>query len=268
MAEKDEKKQPKKKKGLHKPKLVSQIQQIYKYTRADDPQLPYWCIGAFVLPLIALIILGIVFKWNILIWIMMTITALMGGLLLMTIVLTRRADKVGYKRLEGRPGAAVSVLGNISKAGFYFPEQPVWIDPRTKDAIWQGTSYAGIYLLGEGDPARVTRAMDRQERAIKGVTAGSRIPVYRLLVGQGEGQVKLKDLRRAVIKQKSYVPIKHKTKFWDKVHPRERFILTKTELATLNDRLRTLQAKSGFGIPKGIDPTRPQKISRRAMRGR
>ena len=44
--------------------------------------------------------------------------------------------------------------------------------------------------------------------------------------------------------------------------------LTKAEMETLNDRLRTLQAKKGYAIPKGMDPNHPQKISRRAMRGR
>ena len=149
----------------------------------------------------------------------------------------------------------MSVLSNISKAGFNFPEQPVWFDTKTKDAIWRGTGFNGIYLLGEGDYGRVMRAMDRQEHAIKGVTAGSQIPVYRICVGTGD-------------KQKSYVPSNHKNKLIAKIHPRSRFLLTQRELDILNDRLRTLQTKQGLGIPKGIDPTRPQRISRRAMRGR
>lgn len=82
-------------------------------------------------------------------------------------------------------GAAISVLGNINKAGFNFPQEPVWVDPKTKDAIWRGTGYSGIYLLGEGEYGRVKRAMDRQEQGIKGVTAESDIPVYRIYVGQG-----------------------------------------------------------------------------------
>ena len=52
------------------------------------------------------------------------------------------------------------------------------------------------------------------------------------------------------------------------IHPHQRFLLTRTELSTLNDRLRTLQSKNGYSIPKGMDPNHPQKISRRAMRGR
>ena len=140
--------------------------------------------------------------------------------------------------------------------------------PKTKDAIWRGTSMNGIYLIGEGEYGRVMKAMDRQERDIKGVTAGSSIPVYRIAVGHGPKQVPLAKLRNTVIKSKSYEPTHHKNALIAKIHPRRRFLLTKAEMETLNDRLRTLQAKKGYAIPKGMDPNRPQKISRRAMRGR
>lgn len=263
MAAKDEKPQKPKKKST-----IKQIIQIYQYTVKEDKTLPWLLAGAGLAPVLVFVILGIVFHWTWLSWIFLMVTAIMLGMLFATMVLTNRADAVGYKKLEGRPGAAVSVLGNINKAGFNFPEQPVWIDPRTKDAIWRGTGYNGIYLLGEGDYARVARAMDRQEHSIKSVTAGSSIPVYRIYVGTGDKQVRLKNLRRTVIKQKAYRPTNHGNAIMAKLHPRQRFILTKEELETLQARLRTLQSKSGFGVPKGIDPNRPQRISRRAMRGR
>ena len=262
MADKDEKKKDK------KPGTIKQIIQIFKYTYKEDRQLPWLCGGAFVAPIVLAVVLGVVFHWSWLSWIFLIVAAVMLGALFGTMVLTNRADRVGYKQLEGRPGAAVSILTNMTKAGFTFPEQPVWVDARTKDAIWRGTGYNGIYLLGEGDKNRVSRQMDRQEHAIKGVTAGSAIPVYRILVGTGEGQTRLSDLRRTISRQKSYVPSNHSNKLMAAIHPRRRFMLTKQELDTLNDRLRTLQMKSGYGIPKGIDPNRPQHISRRAMRGR
>lgn len=261
MASKDDKAQ--KKQGLFK-----QIAQIYKFTYADDKTLPWMLAAVWLAPIVVFVILGLVFQWAWLTWIFVMIMAIMLGALFATMMLTNRADRVGYARLEGKPGAAVSVLRNISKAGFTFPEQPVWFDAKTKDAIWRGTGYNGIYLLGEGDYGRVMRAMDRQERSIKGVTAGSSIPVYRICVGTGDKQVKLRDLRKTIVKQKAYVPANHKNALMAKIHPRRRFLLTQSELEILNDRLRTLQTKQGFGIPKGIDPTHPQKISRRAMRGR
>ena len=70
------------------------------------------------------------------------------------------------------------------------------------------------------------------------------------------------------LKCKSYLPTHHKNKLVAAIHPKSRFILTKTELNVLNERLRTLQMKNGMGIPKGVDPMHPQRVSRRAMRGR
>lgn len=265
MAGKDEKtKQTKpKKQGT-----IKQIITIFKYTHKEDKMLPALIAGAFLVPVIVFVILGIIFRWTVLTWVFLMLIAIMLGMLLSTIVLTRRADMVGYKQLDGKTGAAISVLRNINKAGFNFPEQPVWVDPRTKDAIWRGTGYNGIYLLGEGDYDRVKRAMGRQEQSIKSVTAGSQIPVYRVMVGNGQGQVPLKKLRSNIIRHKAYRPTHHKNALLAKIHPRERFILTKAELEKLNARLRTLQTKNGMGIPKGIDPTRMQHVSRRAMRGR
>jgi len=265
MAGKDEKTKQKKPK---KQGTIKQIITIFKYTHKEDKMLPALIAGAFLVPVIVFVILGIIFRWTVLTWVFLMLIAIMLGMLLATIVLTRRADMVGYKQLDGKPGAAISVLRNINKAGFNFPEQPVWVDPRTKDAIWRGTGYNGIYLLGEGDYDRVKRAMDRQEQSIKSVTAGSQIPVYRVMVGNGQGQVPLKKLRSNIIRHKAYRPTHHKNALLAKIHPRERFILTKAELEKLNARLRTLQTKNGMGIPKGIDPTRMQHVSRRAMRGR
>lgn len=251
-----------------KPNIIQQIIRIYKYTYEEDRTLPWLLAGAFLLPVIVAVVVLVVFKWSWLMWVLLLITGVMLGFLLFTMLLTNRADRVGYAKIEGRPGAAVSVLGNINKAGFDFPEQPAWIDPKTKDAVWRGTGYNGIYLLGEGDRGRVTKAMGRQEQRIKGVTAGSSIPVYHIVVGTGANQVRLKNLRKTVLKCKSYEPTSHKNGLLAKLHPRRRFILTKDELTVLRERLRTLQTKTGMGIPKGIDPTRPQRISRRAMRGR
>ena len=260
MAEKDAK--PKKQ------STIKQIIQIYKYTAKEDKALPWLEAGAFLLPVVVMIIIGLIAKWTWLTWIFTMITAIMLGMLLATMMLTRRADAVGYKQIDGKPGAAIGVLSNMQKAGFDFPQEPVWIDPKTKDAIWRGTSMNGIYLIGEGNYGRVMQAMDRQEKQIKGVTAGSHIPVYRICVGDGPKQVRLKDLRNTVLKKKTYVPNNYTNPIMRKLHPRHRFALSKPQLITLNDRLHTLQRRSGMGIPKGMDPMKTHKVSRRAIRGR
>ena len=211
MADKAEKKKQKKQ------GTINQIIQIFKYTQAEDKALPWLCGGVFVAPIIVFVVLGVIFKWHVFSWILFMILAVMLGVLFATMMLTKRADKVGYAKIEGRPGAAVSVLGNISKAGFNFPQEPVWIDPKTKSR----------YI-------------------VKGVTAGSEIPVYRMYVGTGANQTRLKDVRKTLLKFKSYQPTHHKNKLMAAIHPRTRFVLTKTELTVLNERLRTLQLKNGM----------------------
>ncbi|WP_296157509.1 DUF4191 domain-containing protein [uncultured Gardnerella sp.] len=248
--------------------IFSQIIRIYKYTHSDDKQLPWFLALAFLAPVVLGLIIGFLLHWSIVTFIMMMITAIMLGFLLFTIVLTKRADKVGYARLEGKSGAAIGILSSINKGGFSFPQQPIWVDPRTKDAIWRGTGHNGIFLIGEGNYERVMNAMNRQEQSIKHITLGSLIPVYKFVVGESEKEVKLKDLRDKVLHAKSYQQTNHKFVLLAKLHPRRRFFMTKLELANVNNRLSTLQGKSGFGIPKGIDPTKKQHISRRAMRGK
>ena len=196
--------------------MFSQLKQIFAFTYKEDKALPWLCGGAFIAPVILCVVLGLVFHWGWFAWITSIILALMIGLLLFTIVLTRRADAVGFKQLEGHPGAAISVLGNMKRAGFDFPQEPVWVDPRSKDAVWRGTGYQG----------------------------------------------------QTIIKKRTYIPSTHKNALMRKLRPRTRFMMSKDQLTTLNERLHTLQRKNGMGIPKGMDPMRTQKVSRRAMRGR
>lgn len=244
----DNSKQKNKKDKKDKESLLKKIRQIYTFTVADEPKLPFMLIGAFIVPVILAVAACALLRFMWLSWILTVILGIMVGALLATIVLTRCADQVGFRKIEGRPGAAGAVLSNISKAGFTFPEEPVWIDPRTKDMVWQGSGRSGVFLIGEGDYGRVMKAMDREEEKIHRITRGSAIPIHKISIGHGPKQVPLPKLQRTVLKQK----VK----------------LTSYELTELNGRLRTLRARNAsMGLPKGMDPTK-MHVSRRAMRGK
>lgn len=225
---------------------IQQVIRIYKFTAKEDKSLPWLLTGAILLPVLLGVILNLALNSGVLNWILVMITALMLGMLLATLLLTNRADAVGFKQLDGKPGAVGAVLDTINKAGFSFPKEPVWVDPKTKDAIYRGTGRTGVYLIGEGEYGRVKAAMNREEVKIRRVFPGSDVPVIKISVGHGKDQILLKKLKTKVLRQK----VK----------------LTKVELEQLNGRLRTLQNKS-TGIPKGIDPAK-MKINRRALRGR
>ena len=159
---------------------IRQINPVSSNTpKLEDKALPWLCGGVFVAPIVVFVVLGVIFKWHVFSWILFMILAVMLGVLFATMMLTKRADKVGYAEFEGRPGAASKRAGRHPQGRLQLPPGTgVATDPKTKDAIWRGTGYNGIYLLGEGDYNRVKRAMDRQEQRIKGVTAGCGIPVF------------------------------------------------------------------------------------------
>lgn len=223
---------------------IRQMHQIYKFAAKSNPWLPYPMIGALVVFFGLGIWLCIATQaaWGM--WILWMFTAAVATLLTDTIILTRVADSTGYKQMEGQPGATAGVLSSISKADFSFPQEPVWIDMKTRAAIWRGTGRPGVYLIGEGDPDRLMSEMGREERQLQHIAPGSTIPVIKICVGNGAGQVPLKRLRREVVHHKA--------------------VLSRYELKQLNLRLQTLQRKRTT-MPRNVDPSR-MKISNRMMR--
>ena len=91
MAEKDAK--PKKQ------STIKQIIQIYKYTAKEDKALPWLEAGAFLLPVVVMIIIGLIAKWTWLTWIFTMITAIMLGMLLATMMLTAARMQSATSRL-------------------------------------------------------------------------------------------------------------------------------------------------------------------------
>ncbi len=57
----------------------------------------------FVAPIVVFVVLGVIFKWHVFSWILFMILAVMLGVLFATMMLTKRADKVGYAKIEVVP---------------------------------------------------------------------------------------------------------------------------------------------------------------------
>lgn len=229
---------------------IEQIRQVYRFTREYDSKLPLVMWLSFGIPVVVSILIPLLwYRKSIVGWILTVFLGIMIGFTVAVWTLTNRSNTAAYGLAEGKPGATAMVLNNINNKAYSFPEEPIWVDPRTKDMIWLGTSFSGIFLVGEGDYGRVQRAMDRQEKTIRKITQGSEIPIYRISVGNGPKQVPLRKLRSSIVRG-------HKMK------------LRKDELDNLNNRLRSLRLRNNtMNMPKGMDPSRVH-VSPRAMRGK
>jgi hypothetical protein len=239
MARSDSKADPKDGAGK-KPGRLSQLRQIYTVTRQAEPRLPLWMLAGFVATLVVAYLLGLLVGQAIFV----TIIGLPMAVLVALVIMSRRAERSAYQRMSGQPGVAGAVLKNIRR-GWYVEDEPVAIDPRTRDLVFRAIGRPGVALVAEGPVQRVQRLVEGERKRVARVL-GPNVPVLVIHVGDGEGQVPLRQLNGKLMRSKP--------------------VLTKTEVSQVAARLRALGGARP-PIPKGIDPTRARP-DRRGVRGR
>lgn len=136
-----------------KPSRIAQMKQVYDLTRQVDPAVTWWILGAFVVILAGAVIIGVLTGHPI----YATLLGLPTALLVAMIILSRRADKAMYARLEGQPGAAGATLRLLR--GWSVEEEPVAVDPRTYDSVFRAVGRAGLVLVGDGPPHRIAKLL-------------------------------------------------------------------------------------------------------------
>lgn len=224
-----------------KPRWYKLVAQAYRSTAPYDK---------WLLPLLLLIPIGIIgiavviglLADSTVVLVYAIIFAVLAAALADMYLLTRRFEKVAFKRMEGQIGASVSIAQSIRR-GWKFEDEPVSIDPRGKALVFQGVGKAGVMLLAEGGNAankQVTAAKRRLSKLVPG------IPIHVVHVGTGEGQVPLNKLTKAINKPKK--------------------ALNKHQREQVAARLRAIGGQR-LPVPKGVDPMRARP-DRKAMRGR
>jgi len=219
---------------------MAQIAASYRMTKQSDPRIGLILLGWFLL--VAAITFGVL----LLLpghWILDLVGAIMFGILAAMIVFGRRAQRAGYRQIEGQPGAAAAALGMLRRG---WKLEPAVGFNRNQDVVHRVVGPPGIVLVGEGNPNRLKQLMASERRKHERVAAD--IPIHEVVVGDGEGAVPLPKLT------------KHVTKLGRKVKP--------AELTDVLARLRALDAtRPNVPLPKGPMPTN-LKGARQNMRGR
>lgn len=226
-----------------KPGRIKQLIQSYKMTAKADPALKWWLLLTFVLAGfvgfgIALLLLGrggnLIFP---------IITGILTGILGVTIVFGRRAEKAAYRSIEGQPGAAAAVLSVLGKK--WTSEAAIAFN-KHQDVVHRLVGPPGITLVGEGNINRLRSLMRNERRKHERVTFD--VPIHEVYIGNDENQVPLTRLN------------KHVKKLDKAIKP--------AQMTDILHRLKALDAqRSNIPIPKGPVPT-SMKGSRHMMRGR
>jgi Domain of unknown function (DUF4191) len=226
--------------GAKKPGRLATLRQIFKVTRESDPLLPLWMLLAFAGTVLVAFLLGLALGHPV----YLAVLAVPLGVLVALVVMSRRAERFAYARAAGQTGVTGQVMKNIRR-GWFVEEEPVAIDPRTRDLVFRAVGRPGVALVTEGPVPRVNRLVEGERKRVSRVL-GPNVPVLVLHVGDGEGQVPLRKLNNKLMRSKA--------------------VLTKTEAAQVAARLKALGGARP-PIPKGIDPTRVRP-DRKGVRGR
>ena len=171
---------------------IRQLIQAYKLTYARDRQLPLWMALAFVGAA------AVIFLINLLAGIALFIgipIAVVFGVLAATFVFGRRAQKAAFNQVEGQPGAAGWVLGNMR--GDWRVTQGVQVNAQL-DAVHRVLGRPGVILVGEGAPHRVRPLLAQEKKRVARIVGDT--PIYDVILGDGEGEVPIRRLNNHLVK--------------------------------------------------------------------
>jgi hypothetical protein len=207
---------------------IRQLIQAYKLTYARDRQLPLWMALAFVGAA------AVIFLINLLAGIALFIAipiAVIFGVLAATFVFGRRAQKAAFSQVEGQPGAAGWVLGNMR--GDWRVTQGVQVTSQL-DAVHRVLGRPGVVLVGEGSPQRVRPLLAQEKKRVARVVGDT--PIYDVILGDDEGEVPIRRLNNHLVKL-----------------PRN---LSQAQVNALEKRMAALGGTKAAPLPKGPMPTR------------
>ena len=224
---------------------LRQMRQAYQITKRTDRNLGLILLLWFLLVggVVALFGLLVAFGTGTFGIILTSLFGVLSGLLAVLIVFGRRAERAAYAQVEGQPGAAAGVLQMLKRG---WNVKPAIAFTKNQDVVHRVVGRPGIILVAEGNPGRV-RGLLATERKKHVRIGGDEIPVHEIVVGAGEGEVKLTKLNRHIRKMKK------------SIRPGEQ--------TALMNKLKALDAmRPPAPMPRGPVPT-SMKGARKMMRG-
>ena len=219
---------------------IRQFVEAYKRTNEVDPTTRWWMIGTALGTVAVIAAIGALsgLAW----WAWLPL-ALMSGVLVAMVVLTRKAKTAMIKRYEGQPGSAEVALQMLSNKKYTYT-MAIAVT-RELDLVHRVVGPGGIVLIGEGQAGRARKLLSGELKRHSQVSYGT--TVTQLMLGDEANQVKLADLQKRIEKMPK--------------------VLEPYQLTEIRSRLAAMDAvRPKAPLPKGPMPT--AKGVNRALRGR
>ena len=125
------------------------------------------------------------------------------GALVAFIIFGRRAQKSVYSKAEGQTGAAAWALDNLRGKWRVTPGVAA---TGHFDAVHRVIGRPGVIFVGEGSRRRVKPLLAQEKKRTARLVGD--IPIYDIVVGNGEGEVPLAKLERHLTKLPANITVK------------------------------------------------------------
>lgn len=215
------------------PGRIRQMWQVFQMTRRYDSAIVPLLILALVAPTGAGILLAIFLGGgNPVPMILYIVAGVLGGVLLLLIILGRRAERAAFSQMQGQPGAVGAVLKTSLRRSWIGNEIPIAFN-KTQDAVYRAVGRGGIVLIGEGPKSRTQTMVDKERANVRRILP--EVPVHVIFVGPDPDSTPLHKIVPSLARLKR--------------------ALNRSEIQAVSNRLSSL-GKNGLPIPKGIDPQR------------
>src|SRR4051794_21200997 len=206
----------------------AQLWQAFNMQRKQDKRLLPYMIAAFVLIAGISTAVGVIAGG--LTMIFMPVVGLILGALVAFIIFGRRAQRSVYRQAEGQTGAAAWVLDNMRGNWRVTPGVAA---TGHFDAVHRVIGRPGVIFVGEGSVVRVKPLLAQEKKRTARIVGD--VPIYDVIVGNGEGEVALAKLERHLTRLPANITVK--------------------KMDALESRLAALGTRAGASMmPKGPLP--------------
>jgi hypothetical protein len=206
----------------------TQLWQAFNLQRKQDKRLLPYMIAAFVL--IAGVSAGVGVWAGGLTTITMIPLGVLLGLLVAFAIFTRRTQKSIFRQAEGQAGAAAWALDNLRGK---WRVSPGVAATGHLDAVHRVIGRPGVIFVAEGSAARVKPLLAQEKKRTARLVGD--IPIYDIVVGNGDGEVPLAKLERHLTRLPANISVK--------------------QMDALESRLAALGSRTGAAVmPKGPLP--------------
>lgn len=183
--------QPQENASDERPGRIRQIRMVASLLHEANPKALPIVFASALGALVVFVIIGLMLGQLVFTIPLGVLTAAATGM----IVFGQLAQRTQYSMLEGRPGAAASVVESMRGRWVVTPAVQA---NRNMDVVHRVVGRPGVIILAEGPRSRVGKLIGAEKKRI--ARAASEVPIYDIQVGTDEGQVPLGKLQRHLAK--------------------------------------------------------------------